>query len=135
MDQISGDFKGWAMVEIMGHNTVSGFVETVAFGSTVMFRVSAPEVAEVEQVLECNQYIDHRMVPAGSIVKVSRPEVEILVGAASVYRMTRCLEERALSAVPQKIEVVKLAEAVNGGPSKADILLLTTTNEDEEDYV
>lgn len=28
-------FTGWATVEIMGHNQVSGFVETMAFGSTV----------------------------------------------------------------------------------------------------
>lgn len=104
------EFRGWAIVEIMGHNKVSGFVETKAFGSVVMFRVHAPAVDPVEQLLEVGQYINYKHVPAGSRVRVSRPEFETYVGAASVYRMNPCSEELALSLIPQKIEVIELAE-------------------------
>jgi len=109
MEQTS-EFKGWAVVEIMGHNKLAGHVTTQAFGSNVMFRVHAPAADAVEQILDRDRYINYQTVPAGSKVRVSRPEFEQWVGVGSVYRMTPCSEEQALALLPQKIEVVELAE-------------------------
>ena len=59
------EFKGWATVEIMGHNQVSGFVETLAFGSTVMFRVTVPAMEPVEEVTDKPISILYQWIPAG----------------------------------------------------------------------
>jgi hypothetical protein len=106
----AAEFTGWGVIEIMGHQKVSGFIETVAYGSTVMFKVTAPEMAPVEQTLEKAMYLNYRTVPAGSVVKVSRSAFETQVGSASVYRMTRCTEEQALSQIAQRVEIMTLAE-------------------------
>ncbi len=121
------EFTGWALVEIMGHNKLAGYVETVAYGSVVMFKVSAPEMAPVEQTLEKSQYIGYQTVHAGSIVRVSREAFETQVGASSVYRMTRCTEAQALSQIPQKIEVITMAET----PKR--LVAAGSADEDDED--
>lgn len=125
MDQNS-EFTGWAVVEVMGHNRYSGFVTTQAFGSVVMFKIHAPAVEPVEQVLDQERYINHSYVPAGSKLRVSRPEFCKYVGAGSVYAMTPCTEETALMGIPQVVEVVELAERKALGP-------VTVRDNDDDD--
>jgi hypothetical protein len=35
-------FEGWAIVEIMGHNTIAGYISEVAMFGTAMMRVDVP---------------------------------------------------------------------------------------------
>ena len=43
MEPATQQFKGFAVVELFGHNKIAGFVETQTFGSAVFFRVDVPE--------------------------------------------------------------------------------------------
>lgn len=103
-------FEGYAIVEIMGHQQVSGYVTTEAFGSVVMFRVVQQEIPPTEKLLERTQYVDGEYCPEGSRVRISRERAETYVGVASVYRMTPCTEEQANAAQPATIEVIEKAE-------------------------
>ena len=118
------EFKGWALIEIMGHQKVAGFVETCAFGGTVMFRITNPAMPEVEQTLTDHMYINYKTIPAGSIIRVSREARETYVGVGSVYRMTPCTEEQAITQCGQKVEIVHLAESPK--------LLVSFDDEDHE---
>jgi hypothetical protein len=135
MEQTS-EFTGWAIVELMGHNKVGGFVTTKAFGSVVMFRVHAPAVEPVEQVLDKPTYVVAQRLPAGSKVRVSRPVFEKWVGVGSVYALNPCTEERACSLIPQQVEVIEvaaeplsLAQAVEDGDEDSQ------QQDDSEDFV
>lgn len=109
-DSTPADFSGWATIEIMGHQQVSGFVQTRAFGATVMFSVSVAAMDPIEQVLSASIVLGYERIPIGSKVRISREASDILIGAASVYRMTRVSEETALARAGQKIEVIELAQ-------------------------
>jgi len=123
MEQTS-EFTGWAIVELMGHNKVGGYVTTKPFGSVVMFRVHAPAVEPVEQVLDKMTYAGNQRLPAGSKVRVSRPLFEKWVGVSAVYAINPCSEERACALIPQQVEVVEVAK---------DPLALAEAVEEEED--
>lgn len=102
-------FTGYAIVEILGHQRCSGYVETVAFGSVVMFKVVQTELPAQEQILQHNQYVNGEYIPGGSKVRVSRERAETYIGAASVYRMTPCTEEEVVKSQPVTIEVIERA--------------------------
>lgn len=103
-------FEGFAIVEILGHQRVAGYVTTEAFGSVVMFKVAQSELPATETVLKDSQYVDGEYCPAGSKVRISRERAETFVGAASVYRMTPCTEEQATKAQPCKVEILEKAQ-------------------------
>ena len=103
-------FEGYAIVEIMGHQTVAGYVTTEAFGSVVMFRVVQSEVPAEEKTLDRDEYMHGYSLPAGSRVRASRHRAETYVGAASVYRMTPCTEAEASARQPVEFEVLYKAE-------------------------
>ncbi len=124
-DTAPAEFKGWATVEIMGHQQVSGFVETRAFGACVMFEVSVPALEPVEQITEKDLSLNYQRIPAGSKIRISRDATQTLVGAASVYRMTRCTEEQALARSGQKVEILELADVKQ---------LPKPTSEDEDEF-
>jgi hypothetical protein len=48
IDQQQAKFEGYALVEIMGHQRVAGFVTTEYFGNVAVFHVVMPEVAAEE---------------------------------------------------------------------------------------
>ena len=100
-------FEGWAIVEIMGHRRVAGFVTTEAFGSVVMFRVTAPEIPETEETLDRDQYFDGHMLGKGSRIATGRPRISTLIGSGSVYQMTECTERAALAANPLASRIVE----------------------------
>lgn len=114
-------FSGWATVEIMGHNQVSGYVEAVAFGATVMFRVSIPAMEPTEQITDRPLSVNYQRIHEGSKIRVSREAFETLIGSASIYRMTRVSEETALARHGQKVEILELAEEPKAiaGPTAA----------------
>lgn len=90
-------FKGWAKVEVMGHQSHVGMVTTEVYGQAVLFRIDTPEIPEREETLKYPEYVGGAYCPKGTIVK--RPKldaVSVLVGSASIYRMTPCTEEVAV---------------------------------------
>ena len=103
-------FEGYAIVEIMGHQQVAGYVTTEAFGSVVMFKVVQQEIPPTEKTLGYTQYVNCEHCPEGSRVRISRERAETYVGVGSVYRMTPCTEEQANAAQPAKVEIIEKAE-------------------------
>ena len=60
---VQAQFEGWAIVEIMGHQSAAGWVTTKAFGSVVMFQITQPEVAAEVKLTEKQGYRDGRLIP------------------------------------------------------------------------
>ena len=110
-------FEGWAVVEIMGHQRHAGYCQTQAFGSTVLLKVTAPEVPPFETVLTQREWINGEHAPAGSRVERSRPKAEVLVGMDSIYRITPCSEETALGSLPFKAVVTYRPEVLELPPA------------------
>lgn len=109
------EFKGWARVEVMGHQSHIGFVETQAYGAAVLFRIDRPEIPEFEETLTQSEWVGDIRAGAGSVVKRGAiPAATVLVGAGSIYRIIPCSEEAAMLAIRQNerrpLFVVKLAE-------------------------
>ena len=97
IDQQQAKFEGYALVEIMGHQRVAGFVTTEYFGNVAVFHVVMPEVAAEEIEIQARQWVDTEYLEAGSRVRVSRPKVEQFVGASSLYRLTPCTQADAIT--------------------------------------
>ena len=130
------EYKGFARVEINGHNTHIGYVTTEAYGQAVMFRIDRPEIPEREETLAESGWINNQRCPAGTVVK--RPKIEavsVLVGAGAIYRIIPCTEEVALKTISEgelrplilvKVpEMAQLAAATSGGYAEPD---------DEDEY-
>lgn len=83
MSEQQSKFEGWAIVEVMGHNTFQGFVTTESFGGTVLFRVDVPEIPE-----ETTKHGKREAV---------QPFTK-LIGAGSIYCITPCTEDTAKAA-------------------------------------
>jgi hypothetical protein len=93
-------FKGWAKVEVMGHQSHIGLVTTEAYGQAVLFRIDSPEVPEQEETLEVSDWVGDQRCPAGTVVK--RPKIiahTVLVGSNSIYRIIPCSEAAAMRAI------------------------------------
>lgn len=135
-EQPTARFDGWAIVEIMGHQRVAGMVTTEAFGSVVMFRVTAPEVPETEVVIEQDGYFEGHLLGKGSRIASGRPRVSTLVGAGSVYRLTECTEAEALVANPLVRRVIERVERkqLSSGAMFDDDADTTTNDEQEVPY-
>jgi hypothetical protein len=82
-------YEGWAIVEVMGHRVMAGYVKTEYFGSVAMIHVTQPDVPAQERVLDRDQYI---------------------IGAGSIYQLTPCSEAAALKRQPETIEIIEKAE-------------------------
>ncbi len=94
------EFKGWAKVEVMGHQSHTGLVTTEAYGAAVLFRIDQPEIPEAEETLTESTWIGNTTLPAGTVVKRGKIEaVSVLVGAGSIYRIIPCTEEVARKAI------------------------------------
>lgn len=115
MNENQAEFKGWAKVEVMGHQSHIGYVTTEAYGQAVLFRIDRPEVAECEQTLEETEWVGDQRCPAGTIVKHGKLEaVSVLVGSGSIYRIIPCTEDTAMRAIRtserRPLMVLKLPE-------------------------
>lgn len=116
-----GNFKGWAIVEMMGHRREVGFVTTESFGAAVLFRVDTPERPERDYVLEKPEHaqvaanMPHRYCPAGTKVRRRRtPARSVLVAPGSLYAMNPCSERAALAALetfqPRPLFILELPD-------------------------
>jgi hypothetical protein len=95
-------FEGWAIVDVLGHQRYIGFVTTEAYGAAVLFRIDVPELAERERTTVRPGYVNDAYAPAGTVVKESAVKgYTKLVGAGSIYAITPCDREAALTALEQ----------------------------------
>ena len=108
------EYKGWAKVEVMGHQSHIGYVSTEAYGAAVLFRIDRPAIPEI-----------------------AVEPLSVLVGAGSIYRIIPCSEEVAIAAIQKEqrrpLAIVKLAEvkrieSPNNGPED-----LISDFDDEQD--
>ena len=114
MSENQTEFKGWAKVEVMGHQSHVGYVETQAFGAAVLFRIDQSAMPAVKETLQASRWIDDVLVGAGSEVEHAEiPAASVLVGAGSIYRIIPCDEATAKIAIRQGVRrpliVLKLA--------------------------
>jgi hypothetical protein len=139
------EFKGWARVEVMGHQSHVGYVTTEAYGQAVLFRIDRPEIPEAEETLAGPEWVGEQRCPAGTIVK--RPKLEaatVLVGSGSIYRMIPCTEAVAMKAIRESerrpLILVKLPEVAQlpAAPvqplESSEDVDLRSPDDSEEDY-
>lgn len=103
-EQQQNEFRGYARVEVMGHQQHFGMVTTEVYGGAVMFRVDQPELPEREETLTTDTWDGLDYLKAGSVV--SRPKIPgltVLVGAGSIYRIMPCTPEACLLAIEQNL--------------------------------
>lgn len=99
-EQQQAKFEGYAIVELMGHQTEAGFVTTEAYGQAVMFRIDTPELPEREYTLERPEYAGGTYFEVGSKVKrEGRPGRSRLVSPAAIYAINPCTEETVIAAL------------------------------------
>jgi len=128
MEQEQSRFEGWAIVEMMGHRREIGYVTTEHYGAASLSRVDSPEFEEREFELDRPQYVDGRMVPAGSKVKrTAIPAKSCLVGPSSIYALNPCTEETARKAIEAGIHrpliLLSVPERAQLTEGEADVLL------------
>lgn len=82
-------FKGYALVEVMGHNRYAGYVTEEVIAGQAFVRVDVPEVPEQPPL---NQWSSPRPAVAGYTK---------YFGAASIYSLTPCTFETAQMAANQ----------------------------------
>ena len=100
MDTQQAKFDGWAIVEVMGHQTFVGYVTTEAYGQAVLFRIDVPQLDERERVTKAPAYVGDRYVSAGATVKEGAVQgFTKLVGSGSIYCITPCSKDAALAAL------------------------------------
>lgn len=129
-------FSGYAKVEVMGHQSHVGMVTTEVYGQAVLFRIDSPEIPEREETLQYPERVGDCYCPKGTIVK--RPKIEsvsVLVGSASIYRLTPCTEEvariEAERTTNRPLLLVRLPEGVAlPAPSNED----RDDEDDQEEY-
>jgi hypothetical protein len=122
------EFHGWAKVEVMGHQSHIGFVETEVFGGAVLFRIDRPALPEEDETLSEAGWVGNTRCAAGSVIRrAAIPAATVLVGAASIYRIIPCDEATALCAIRNHVRrpllIVKLA----------DPAMLPTPDDDDPD--
>lgn len=101
-NQQQARFDGWAIVDVLGHQRYVGYVTTEAYGSAVLFRIDIPELPERERITKHPGYSGGRYLPAGTTVKeASVPGYTKLVGSGSIYTMTPCTKDAAITALEE----------------------------------
>ncbi len=134
-------FEGWAKVEVMGHQSHIGYVETQAFGGAVLFRIDSPEIPEEpEYTLTETEWVGSQRCNAGSIVKRGPiAATSVLVGSGSIYRIIPCDEAAALKAIrsnaSRPLFVVKLADPAAISAADAGSALPYLYDDEQEDDV
>lgn len=94
------EFKGWARVEVMGHQSHIGYVTTETYGQAVLFRIDQPAIPQSEETISRAEWVGDVFAGAGSVVQ--RPAIEaasVLVGSGSIYRIIPCDEATAMTAI------------------------------------
>ncbi|MGH9522212.1 MAG: hypothetical protein ACRD3E_06745 [Terriglobales bacterium] len=107
-EQAQASFKGWAIVELMGHQREIGYVTTEYFGPAALFRIDSPEIPEREFELTRPEYVEtedgDRVAPRGAKVKRSAiPARTRMVAPGALYALNPCTEEAARKAIENAV--------------------------------
>jgi hypothetical protein len=100
-----GEFEGWAVLELMGHQREIGFVTTEAFGQAVLFRVDTPALEAREYVLTRPEYCRTDdgsadwMAEGTKVQRQGAPARTRLVAPGSLYAINPCTQEAAMEAL------------------------------------
>lgn len=102
-DPQQAKFDGWAIVDVMGHQRYVGYVTTEAYGQAVLFRIDVPALEARDRTTVRPGYDSNgTYLPAGSVVSEGAVDgYTKLVGSGSIYTITPCTKEAALTAVEQ----------------------------------
>ena len=121
-EQTQTQFNGWALVEIMGHRRAAGKVTTEYIGTAAFLRVVTPEIPPTNYTVDIDRWIDGIRVYSGSVMEVSRPRSEILVGSGSIYAITPITEDDVPNHAPVNHKLVHAAErkVIEGPPMVLD---------------
>jgi hypothetical protein len=116
MNENQAEFKGWAKVEVMGHQSHVGYVTTEAYGQAVLFRIDSPALEECDEELRISEYVGEQYCRPGSIIRrAAVPALSVLVGSGSIYRIIPCDEATAITSIRsgtrRPLSVVKLVES------------------------
>lgn len=94
------EFKGWARVEVMGHQSHIGYVTTETYGQAVLFRIDQPTIPGGEEILKRSEWVGGVFAGPGSVVQRQPIEsTSVLVGSGSIYRIVPCDEATAMAAI------------------------------------
>jgi hypothetical protein len=101
-EQQQANFDGWAIVDVLGHQRYVGYVTTEAYGAAVLFRIDVPALDPRERETKGPEYVGGQYVPAGTKVKEGAvPGYTKLIGAGSIYAISPCTKEAAVTAIEQ----------------------------------
>jgi hypothetical protein len=90
----AAQLESWAVIGLMGHSSIAGFVREVSVGTGTFLRVDVPEVAYEEPDYSA-PFDGEGMRPRRRVVVLSFVR---LVSIAAVYDITPCSEEVARQA-------------------------------------
>ena len=107
--ELPATFEGWAHVELMGHQSVTGYARTVYFGANAFLHVKQPAVAPFETIAHGYYEAKNGRTRPGQKVLASREEAERYVSAASIYAFTPMPEAAAMRRIPMEFEVIEEA--------------------------
>jgi hypothetical protein len=124
MSEGQAKFEGWAIIEMMGHQSAIGYVTTENYGAASLFRIDTPEMPERDFKLKRPEVVDGKWAPAGS--EVRRPLLAAhsqLIGPGSIYRLTPCDEEAARKAIEsaQGRPLILLSMPADGQPKQLEM--------------
>jgi hypothetical protein len=121
-DAPQNELATWAILEIFGHQKYAGFVQSQAFGSTVMFRLDVPDLPERIGPLELPTWVTieatgaRQYAPAGTVIKAPEKQgYSKIFGASAIYCITPCTEDAARAVIqqmsPRPLMLVKMPGA------------------------
>jgi hypothetical protein len=127
-------FEGWAIVELMGHQTEIGFVTTENYGGASLFRVDRPPLEAREYTLERPEFVNHSFCPVGT--KVQRPPIppkSRLIGVGSIYAINPCDEASARRAIERLIAPPLILLELPKGAKPTPELPASENDEDDDE--
>src|SRR6185437_1718292 len=113
----NASFDGWALVEMFGHSREAGYVTTVYFGPTAMFRVDVPEIPARRETIDRPRWIGDKLCPIGTVVEGEAIQGRTrYLGPGSIYAMNPATEEAVRAAVAngvqRTIKVISIPEGM-----------------------
>ena len=136
-EQQQASFEGWAIVEMMGHQTEVGFVTTQAFGQAVMFRIDTPELPEREFMLTAPEWVnvgeDGRswMHEGAKVKRAASPARSRLVSPGALYAINPCTEEAARTAIEKHVHRPLIL--IEAPPGMARAAIAAPPEDDDDD--
>lgn len=101
-EQLPATFRGWAVVEVFGHQKYAGYVTTEAYGAAVLFRIDVPALEARERTTKAPGYVGGRYVPAGTqVCEGAVNSYSKLLGVSAIFSITPCSQELALKVVEE----------------------------------